>query len=401
MRIAQVTSYFQPEFGYEEYYLSRKLSELGHEVSVVTSDRIFPFKNVKKLLKEIGSDKTTRYRGVGITELDGFRIYRLPTLVELFSDFNLISNVGKTLQKINPEIVHIHEPIQGGSALAAKYKYLGFKLLVDQHAYATTFEEVRTLKNMIAHYQFLLLRKSCAKFAFNRADAITAVTERTKQFMVKVYKIPPDEIEVVPLGIDTRLFKFDQDARKRVREELGVLDDTPIILTAGRIDRAKKFEQLIEAFSKLIKDHQAVLVILGSGDENYEKEIRGLVRKLDLEKDVKFIRFVKKSLLPNYYSAADIGFWNKASITILEAMCCQLPVVIPEQTTIKTYISNENGLLFPEDDIKVLLQQLSTLVADKKMRVRMGKNGIKLVKEKYSYDATTRKYLEIYNRILD
>jgi len=97
MRIAQVTSYFQPEFGYEEYYLSRKLSELGHEVSVVTSDRIFPFKNVKKLLEEIGSDKTNRYRGVGITELDGFEVYRLPTLIELFSDFNLLLNIGQNI----------------------------------------------------------------------------------------------------------------------------------------------------------------------------------------------------------------------------------------------------------------------------------------------------------------
>ena len=84
MRIAQVTAYFQPEFGYDEYYVSHNLAQLGHDVSVVTSDRIYPFKNVKKLLAEIGSEYTTRKRKCGIEKTDGFTVYRLPTVTELF-----------------------------------------------------------------------------------------------------------------------------------------------------------------------------------------------------------------------------------------------------------------------------------------------------------------------------
>ena len=55
MKIAHVVSYIQPEFGYEEYYTAREQAALGHEVHVITSDRIFPFNDVEKMLSDIGS----------------------------------------------------------------------------------------------------------------------------------------------------------------------------------------------------------------------------------------------------------------------------------------------------------------------------------------------------------
>lgn len=400
MKIAQVCTYFQPEFGYDEYYVSKNLVQLGHDVSVVTSDRIYPLKNVEKLLAEIGSKYTTRKRDVGVSTLDGFTVYRLPSAIELFLDLNLILNVRSTLKKIKPELVHCHEPILGGSALAARHKDLGFKLVVDQHAYATTFEETESFKNKVVHYQYLFLRKRIANYALKRADAIVAVTERTKEFMVDLYGIPAEQIEVVPLGVDEKLFKFDAVARARVRKELGVSEKTPLILTAGRLDPAKKLDQLIKAFKKLENRLEARLVIIGTGDEAVEHGLHRLVKTLGLSKRVKFIKFVNKSKLAEYYSAADVGFWNKASITIIEAMGCKLPVVIPDQTTIRAYVANKNGLLFTEDDVGALSKQLYALASDKKQRLKMGERAVELVERKYSYRMTAKQLLKIYKRCL-
>jgi glycosyltransferase involved in cell wall biosynthesis len=105
--------------------------------------------------------------------------------------------------------------------------------------------------------------------------------------------------------------------------------------------------------------------------------------------------------LHKYYSAADIGFWNKASITILEAMNCKLPVVIPDQTTIRNYVANKNGLLFPEDDIQALHDRLLELAGDKVLRKKMGKRAVEIVEKKYSYKVTANKYLKIYRRLLE
>jgi glycosyltransferase involved in cell wall biosynthesis len=401
MKIAQVCTYFQPEFGYDEYYVSRTLVQMGHDVSVVTSDRIYPFKNVGKLLAEIGSKHTNRWRGRGITSMDGFTVYRLPTIAEILLDFNLIMNIRYTLKKIKPELVHLHEPILGGSALAAGHKDLGFKLVVDQHGYATTFQETETLKNMFVHYQYLLLRKRVGNYAFKRADAIVAVTERTKQFLMDLFKVPEDKIEIVPLGVDENIFRFDEGDRKKIRDQLGVSQNTVLILTAGRLDVAKKLDQLIDAFHGLGKNVDAKLVIIGTGDETIAKKLQHQVKSLNLEKRIKFIKFVPKSLLASYYSAADIGFWNKASITIIEAMGCKLPVVIPDQRTIRAYVANRNGLLFPEDDVNALRDKLLELSTNPKKRALMSARALELVENKYSYRVTTKKLVKIYERCLE
>lgn len=401
MKIAQVAAYFQPEFGYEEYYISRYLARMGHDVSVITSDRIFPFKNYKKLLTEIGSKYTTRKRGIGIERMEGFTVYRLPVVIELLTDFNLILNMRETLERIQPEIVHIHEPIQGGSALAALHKDLGFKLLIDQHGYATTFDASKTLKNRIAHQLFMVFRRPMGRFAFSKADAITAINDKSKRFLSQYTNLPEHEIEVVPNGTDDDLFKFNQEFREQTRKELDLKPEMILIITAGRVDPAKKLEILIHAFHKLTKKVDTKLVMIGSGDEEYNMKLKNLVNKLELKNQVKFIRFIKKRELPRYFSAADIGFWNKEAITIIEAMSTSLSVVLPDQDTVKQYVVNDNGLLFPDGDISALYEKFLELSGDKELRLKMGERGVELVRKKFSYNVTAKKYLEIYKKILE
>ena len=106
-------------------------------------------------------------------------------------------------------------------------------------------------------------------------------------------------------------------------------------------------------------------------------------------------------MLPAYFSAADIGFWNKESITIIEAMSTSLPVVLPNQETVKQYITNKNGLFFPDGDVEMLVKQLYALASDADLRKIMGHNAFELAIEKFSYQATAKRYFEIYERILE
>ena len=53
MKIVHLTSYFQPQLGYQEYFLAREHIKLGHDVWVVTSDRYFPFPDYDKTVKNI------------------------------------------------------------------------------------------------------------------------------------------------------------------------------------------------------------------------------------------------------------------------------------------------------------------------------------------------------------
>jgi glycosyltransferase involved in cell wall biosynthesis len=333
--------------------------------------------------------------------MEGFTIYRLPVVFEFLTDFILLLNIRSTLEKIKPDIVHIHEPVQGASALAAPHKELGFKLVVDQHGYATTFDYSETLKNKMAHQLFMLLRRPMGRYAFSRADAISAINERSKKFLSGILNIPKDKIEVVPNGTDSDLFKFNMKLRNQIRKDLDIAPETIFIISAGRVDPAKKLEILIYAFQKLIKKVNAKLLLIGSGDEEYNLKLQDLVEELGLQDRISFIRFVNKKLLPGYFSAADIGFWNKEAITIIEAMSTSLPVILPDQPTVKQYITNKNGLFFPDGDVSALYERLLELSNNKELRSEMGARAVELVEEKFSYNVTTKRFLEIYKRILE
>ena len=121
MKIVHVIGYFQPELGYEEFYTAREQVRLGHDVAVVTSDRIFPFSaEIKSALSSAGLDMTTRKRGTGVSDLEGVSVHRLPTAFEWFYDCVAVHGLKESLSLLKPEIVHAHETIQGTPALARR-----------------------------------------------------------------------------------------------------------------------------------------------------------------------------------------------------------------------------------------------------------------------------------------
>ena len=96
MRIAIVCGHFMPEVGYQEVYLARAYSRLGHEVQVITSDKPSPsVKNVKKVDYLIGLDRDEKFK---------FSILRLHSILRLGA--NIISiELKKALEEFHPDIV--------------------------------------------------------------------------------------------------------------------------------------------------------------------------------------------------------------------------------------------------------------------------------------------------------
>ncbi len=385
MKIVHVTGYFQPELGYEEYYLSLNQKKLGHDVYVITSDRIANLPNLRDSLKEIKSKCSTRFRPIGFSEIDGIKVYRLKTLFEA-KDFLVVKGMKKILREIKPDVVHSHEPRQFMTMLPAFYKReLNYKLIVDQHDY----DIFPTIKSKLMTY---LVRRNICRFAFKKADKIIAITPESREFIKNVYGIKKEIIDST-LGADIERFKFNPKKREEIREKFGIKDREILLITVGHVGRNKKLEFLIEAFSKT---KNSKLLIVGGGDEEYIKELKELAIKLSVKDRIIFLGRVSQNELPYYYSAADMGVWpSRATITIIEAMACKLAVIIPDINTVKHLVAYDNGLTF--DTSENLLEKMNLLIKDKKMREILGKKAENVTKEKFSYEEIAKRYIEIYN----
>jgi len=376
MKIVHVTTEFQPELGYEEYYLALNQRKLGHDVYVITTDVTPEIPNIKK-------------EKIGFSEYNRIKIFRLKHLFKI-RDFIYAPGMKKLLKKINPDIVHAHEARQLFPALSSLYKKeLGYKLIVDQHDY----DVFNTIK---AKLFTLLVRKNIVRFAMRKADKIITITPEAINFLRNTYKIKEPIISLW-LGADYNHFHFRENERKRLRKEIASNGEV-VLITLGQIGRVKKLEMLIKAAKKFSNKYKIKLLIVGGGDEIYLRELKSLAENLD---NITFIRKLSQDEIPSYYSAADIGVWPfRATITMIEAMACKLPIVIPNLNVVNHLIENNNGLNFEANNQQDFENAIEKLIKDKKLRKQMGKNSEEIVIKKFDYKIIAKKLIEIYQDLL-
>lgn len=390
MKIAHVIGFFQPELGYEEYYLARKQVQLGHEVHMITTDRISPIPNLNKLLKQIGSKYKDRFRKTGIEEIDGIIVHRLPCIMESLYDFTIPKGMKKTLKEIDPDVVHAHGPRQGTSALPAIYKNIGYTLISDSHDY-----ELHTSR--FYRWEYLLFRRIVCKFAYMRSEKVIAVTRRTKEFLINIDKIKPSHIEEVPFGVERDLFYYHKKKGMEIRQKYNISKKDIVIVCCGTISIIKKLEYLIDVVQKLSKKHPNIkLMFVGDGDEAYMKKMKKRINRNCEPNLVFFTGFVPSSEVAYYYSASDIAVWpNYPTITVLEAMACRLPIIIPDRQ-LNHLVNYENGYIFPVGDKDVLYRRIQRLIINKKQRKKMGKKSQDAIDHYLSYDVIAKRILKIY-----
>jgi glycosyltransferase involved in cell wall biosynthesis len=386
-----VVSYFQPEFGYEEYYSAREQAAMGHEVHVITSDRIFPFKDASRMLADIGSPYKDRKRPLGAQEMEGFTVHRGKTRYEVLFDLISYKGVVRTLRDIKPDVVHAHGLWQWGTRKAVSVKEeLGFALVVDEHAYSTTYDQTKTFRNWLLDKEYRLLRAPHARRSLKKADGLVAICQETVGFLKGFYGVK--DCELIELGIDHRKFRRDEGSRERVRKELGV-GEGPLLITAGRVEREKKLEHFIEAV-KLTGMKDIKLLVVGRGDKAYIERLKAIS-----DGRIIFMGFKEQEALSALYSASDIGLWGKASITIREAMGCSLPLLLYDVPNMKDLIKWDNGM-FVKPSSEAVKDAISRMLSDRDALRKMGGNSRKGVMEELSVAVEATKLLDLYRTCL-
>lgn len=387
MKIVHLIGYFQPELGYKEYYIARNQAKLGHEVYVITSDKLYPFSNVSEIAKKININNDRTYP-TGTTMVDGITVIRLKSFFD-FHGVVCIQGVKKLLQTLQPDIVHAYEPVQGTPILAACYKNKFKYTLLSDHQ---QFKVPATLLGKLYYY-------CCARFLssymFRKADMILFATKASKDFAIRHLHAPPQKSKFIPLGFDKELFHYNNESRQLIRIELGITDKELLLISAGKITRSKQYEVVLQALQKLSKDSLFKFLLLGSGDQRYVLELIELAKKLDVKDRFIYREIVPKEKLHEYYSASDVGIWPvQPSITIIEGIGCSLPVLLPNRETVAHLVSSGNGVLFKKGDIDDLTHILNELSAHPHKLLHM--------REKAKYVATEIfDYQKIASQIVD
>lgn len=211
-----------------------------------------------------------------------------------------------------------------------------------------------------------------------------ANSEAVKNYYEKRIRIPKGRIEVLPNGVDMGAYAAHD--REEVRRGLSVAEDDTVIVCVANLHPNKGHRDLLEAFRALSPEHQGLrLILVGDGTERTHLEDQAA--RLGIADKVRFLG--KRDDVPELLAASDIfvlpTFFEGLSNALLEAMASGLPCVatdIPENRQLIT--DGLNGILFPPRNPSALARQVSSLLREKGLRVRLGSEARKFVQEHYS-----------------
>lgn len=224
-----------------------------------------------------------------------------------------------------------------------------------------------------------LVRKPLMRVFYRCLSGVLAIGSANAEFY-RAMGVPEDHIFSMPYTVDNVRFtegsRLSDIQRKQLRAELGVADENPIVLYAGKLQARKHPDDLLRAAARL-RDRgvRFDVVIVGSGE--MAAELFDLTRRLGLG-NVHFRGFANQRVLPQIYGASDVFVLPSENepwgLAVNEAMCSGLPIVASAEIGCAADLIRPgvNGQTFGTGDVEGLASALHPILADAETRRRMG-----------------------------
>ena len=230
-------------------------------------------------------------------------------------------------------------------------------------------------------------------FVLRRASIVTTPSAYLKDEIIKTYKINP-KIALVNYNAseEPHILPF-EITRKKHR-----------IATTARLVAWKGIAGIIRALSLVIKNYpDAELVVAGDGPEM--ENLKELVKKLDLDKSVKFLGNISRAETWQLRKSSDVYVLNSTyeglPHTVLTCFAAGIPTIATNISgTNEAVYHGKTGLLInPGDDIE-LAHSIEKLFEDKKLGNLLVEGGYKILKEKFSWESHLKNLDSIFQSML-
>jgi len=245
----------------------------------------------------------------------GREIFWVDDLVALFK---LIA----TMRREKPEIIHTHTAKAGTlGRIAAIVALWGRRRQIFHTFHGHVFHGYFSpLKSRL----FILVERFLASFT----DQIIAVSERTRDDLIRYRIAPPSKVKCIPLGLDLDRFADCERLRGRLRAEIGVSAETKLVGIVARLVPIKAIDLFLRA-ARLIRDSGAQVRFVIVGDGELRTDLEAQARSLALAGDVLFLGF--RQDLDLIYADLDVAVLCSNNeglpVSVIEAMSSGCAVV--------------------------------------------------------------------------
>ena len=239
------------------------------------------------------------------------------------------------------------------------------------------------------------------RYACRKADRIIAISECTKQDIIRYYDVDPSRIDVVYQPVN-RMFYTDSGGVCPASLAAQV-SGRPYILYVGSINSRKNLLGAIKALELLPKDLQIPIVVIGDGRE-YKQKVLNYIAEHSLQDMVIFspekvgldgLRYLYRNAQMLIYPSFYEGF----GLPVVEALLSNCPVVTSNLSSLPE-AAGPHSLLADPGNIQDISDKMSMILTDSTLRTEIISQGYEFAKNQFSPDVLAAKLMNIYSQLL-
>jgi L-malate glycosyltransferase len=236
------------------------------------------------------------------------------------------------------------------------------------------------------------------RFSINKSDGITAVSDYLKRETVDAFRVPADDIEVIPNFVDSRLYGRD---RHPCWKNTFLRDGEKMVLHVSNFRPVKRIRDVVQIFARVAAEVPSRLVLVGDGPDRTEAieeaRARGITDRV--------VFLGKQDSVAEIMACADLLLLPSTNesfgLVALEAMASGVPVVATNAGGLPEVVETGlTGYLGEVGAVEEMADGAIHILRDDERWRRMSQAATESAVGRYGVDKVIPQYERYYERIL-
>jgi glycosyltransferase involved in cell wall biosynthesis len=383
--------FLQPYVDGRVYREARSLVRAGHKVTVVCWARTI----TNEILRDVPFSES--YDGIEVKRaFSPIAPLGSPVVIRVYQHLQAMRRLAAVISKTKTDVLHCHD----FNTLFTRVFLRNFNkpLVYDSHE-----DFINMINEVLPGYMLWLARKTERYLLEHYVDHAISVCEPI------IRSLENYGVKNTSLVMNCRdLGDYAKISKSRVRtlRERVANDNEIIVLYIGSMGGDRGLKELIDIFNDGGSDLEKIKLVLG-GYGHMQERIQACVQS---SSNISWVGFVPGDELIEYNLAADIMavLFNPARQSqrvclpnkLFEAMASSKPIIVCKGTEAARIVESEDcGLIVPYGDKSALKRAVIKLADDSKLRLRLGKNGLKAAKSIYNWGVQEGRLISIYKNL--
>jgi glycosyltransferase involved in cell wall biosynthesis len=316
-------------------------------------------------------------------------------------DLAALAQISRLVRDVRPHILHTH---------AAKAGALG-RLACMVAGRAAPPVRVHTFHGHVLSEYFSPVKSGLftrvERELARRTTRLVAVSDEVRADLVRLGVAPAERITVVPLGLDLDRFRLtgeeQEEARARIRSELGVPVEAPVVVLVARLVPIKRVDRFLRIASRLAAEIDDVLFVV-VGDGELAEELRGYAEARALAERVIWTGL--RTDMPALMAAADVVVLTSDNegtpVSLIEAHATRRPAVSCDVGGVSSVVIDAvTGFTVPAGDEAGFADRVKTILRDDRLATRFAAAGREHVLANFGLDRLVGDINRLYRELLD